>query len=366
MSIFKACLVWSLLPAAALGIPSLASAQNQPVGPGPAPQAPLQTSAGSRATAPSSAGFLPNPFYPPFYNPWGWQSPAGSYLQGASSVISAQGQFLIDKRQGDIVREQAEQAKLDTRRKAIEQWQFEQSIQPSVSEIRAKQSFENLQQMRGTPADAQVWSGEALNAILRNVQQLPPQRSKKPSIPLDPSVVSRINVTDGTHTGSLGQLGRAERVQWPFPLRAPEFKEDRAKVDRLMGDALGQARTGEADFGTVRDLQATIARMQDELRNQIKEMTPNDYIQSKRFLGELEGTTRALTAPNAADLVSGKWQPEATTVDQLVAAMTKRGVNFAPASRGDEAAYSSLFQSLRAFDMQTSELVAGTRPQPRQ
>ena len=362
MSFIKQFSVCSLLPAAvALAIPFLALAQNQPAGP-PVPQAQPQTSAGSRSTVPSSAGFLPNPYYPVYQ----WQSPAGSYLQGASSVISAQGQFLIDKRQGDIVREQAEQAKLDTRRKAIEQWQFEQSIQPSVADIRAKQAFENLQQMRGTPADAQIWSGEALNAMLRNIQQLPPQRSRKPSIPLDPEMVARINVTDGTTSGSLGQLGKTERTQWPFALRAPEFKDGREQIDRLMGEAKGQARNGDAQFETVRDIQRSVERMQEELKNQIKEMTPNDYIQSLRFLRELGSTARALGESNAADLVSGKWQPEASTVDQLIAAMTKRGVHFAPARKGDEAAYTSLYHSLRAFDMQTSELVAGQRPQPQQ
>jgi len=179
-------------------------------------------------------------------------------------------------------------------------------------------------------------------------------------------VVSRISVTDGTNTGVLSQLGRTDRTQWPFALRAPDFKKEREQIDRLMGDAMGQARSGGAEFNTVRDIQGSIERMQDELRNQIKEMTPNDYIQSKRFLNDLARTARALGEPNAADMVSGKWQPDVATVDQLVASMTKRGVQFAPARRGDEAAYSALFQALRAFDMQTSELVASShRPPPR-
>jgi hypothetical protein len=41
--------------------------------------------------------------------------------------------------------------------------------------------------------------------------------------------------------------------------------------------------------------------------------------------------------------------PRPTTVDQLVAMMTKQGLRFAPAAAGHEAAYNSLFQALRSY-----------------
>src|SRR5262249_20270626 len=97
-------------------------------------------------------------------------------------------------------------------------------------------------------------------------------------------------------------------------------------------------------------------------KDQIESLTPTDYTQSKRFLNDLGKSARALGDPNAADLVSGKWQPEAATVDQLVASLTKRGLKFAPARAGEEGAYTALYQSLRAYDTQTSQLVAGARP----
>src|SRR5262245_44368553 len=77
-------------------------------------QPPLQTNVFSR-TVNNVVGspFFPNPYYP-FWFP----DPSYGFLTGASDVINAQGNFLISKRQSQVIREQAEQARLDTRRKA--------------------------------------------------------------------------------------------------------------------------------------------------------------------------------------------------------------------------------------------------------
>src|SRR5262245_43863094 len=177
-----------LIGAVGLAIASFAQAQFRQVNPSTAPQAPPETAAHGSTVAPPGGGYVPAPVYPPTYPGYPYQimSPAGSYLTGASDVISSQGQFLVSKRQSDVIKEQAEQAKLDTKRKAIEQWQYEQAIQPTLSEVQAKAQQEGYQQMRGNPADARVWSGEAMNTLLRNIQQPSSYQGRKPSIPLDP------------------------------------------------------------------------------------------------------------------------------------------------------------------------------------
>jgi hypothetical protein len=365
MNTKKCLLAPVLLVALTLGFPPLALAQNRTVNAGTATQAGPQTIASSQSVSPAGAGFVQPPSSLPYYPPYPYiMSPAGSYLTGASDVINAQGQFLINKRQSEIIKEQAEQAKLDTKRKAIEEWQYEKSIEPTLSELQAKAVNEGYQQARGSPPDAQIWNGQALNAILRNIQQNESPTSRKPSIPVDPETVSHVNVTDGTNYGNLGQFSKNPKLDWPFALQAPDFKEDRDGIAKLMADAMQQAQEGKsADFATIDSLQKAIERLQAQLRGQIEEMTPNDYTRGKRFLNDLEKSARALGRPNAADLVSGKWQPEASTVDQLVASLTKRGLRFAPAREGSETAYSALYQALRAYDTRASQLVA--RPSPR-
>jgi hypothetical protein len=343
---------------------SAAWAQNRPVNPSTAPQAPPQTTAGGGPVAPPGGGYVPPPAYPPPYAGYPYQimSPAGSYLTGASNVINAQGQFLTSKRESEVIKEQAEQAKLDTKRKAIEQWQYEQALQPTLSEIQVKAQQEGYQQMRGNPPDARIWSGEAPNTLLRHIQQTQSYLSGNPSIPLDPRTVSKIRFTDGTNRGDVTLFSQGPKIDWPFPLRGPEFKQNREKIQSLSADVVRQAQGGDVDYGTIKAIQGTTVVMLDDLKDHIEDFTPSDYMKAKRFLNDLNKGARGLGEPNATAALSNKSKPRVSTVDQLVTMMTKQGLRFAPAKDGDETAYSALYQSLRAFDSGASQMVAETRP----
>jgi hypothetical protein len=365
MSLLKSPLSSAVLVSGiGLAIASFAQAQNRPVNPTTAPQAPPQTSASSGAVAPPAAGYMPPGAYPPAYPAYPYQimSPAGSYLSGASDVISSQGQFLVSKRQSEVIKQEAEQAKLDTRRKTIEQWQYEQAIQPTLSEIQAKAQQEGYQQMLGNPPNARVWSGEALNTLLRDIQQPGSVGARGPSIPLDPELVSKVKFTDGTNRGDVTLFAGGPKIDWPFPLRGPEFQQDRQKVESLSADVVRQAQGGNVDYGTIKAIQGAAAVMQDELKERIEDFTPSDYMKAKRFLNDLSKGARGLGDPNGAAALTNKAKPQLSTVDQLVTMMTRQGLRFAPAKDGDEAAYSALYQSLRAYDTGSSQMVAETRP----
>jgi hypothetical protein len=343
---------------------SAARGQNRPVNPTTAPQAPPQTTAGSGAVAPPGGGFVPPAAVPPpvYPSPYQPMTPAYGYLTGASNVINAQGQFLTSKRQSQVIQQQAEQAKLDTRRKTIEQWQYEQALQPTLAEIQAKAQHEGYEQMRGNPPDARIWSGEALNTLLRNIQQTQSYLSGSPSIPLDPRQVSKLRFTDGTNRGDVTLFSQGPKIDWPFPLRGPEFKQNREKIESLSADVVRQAQGGDVDFGTIKAIQGTTVVMLDDLKDRIEDFTPSDYMRAKRFLNDLSRGARGLGERNASAALTNKSKPQAYTVDQLVTMMTKQGLRFAPARDGDEAAYTALFHSLRAFDSGASQMIAETRP----
>ncbi len=351
---------------AVLTIVSSAGAQNRPVNPSTAPQAPPQTFAGSGPAAPPGGGYMPPPAYPPpgYGYPYQIQTPANGYLTGASDVISAQGQFLQSKAQSEITKQQAEQAKLDTKRKAIEQWQYEQAIQPTLSEIQAKAQQEGYDQMRGNPAPARIWSGEAMNTLLRHMQQNQSYLSANPSIPLDPQTTSKIRFTDGTNRGDVTLFSGGPKIDWPFPLQGSEFQQDREKVESLSADVVRQAQSGKVDYNTIKAIQGTTVVMMDELKDRIEDFTPSDYTRAKRFLNELNKGARGLGEPNATAALRNQGPPRVATVDQLVAMMTKQGLQFAPVKDGDEGAYTALYQSLRAYDSAGSQMVAQTPPRP--
>jgi hypothetical protein len=275
---------------------------------------------------------------------------------------------MVSKQQAAVTQQQAEQAKLDTRRKTVEQWQYEQALQPTLADVRAKAQQDTYEQMRGNPPDARIWSGEAMNTLLQHMQQTQAYLAGGPSIPLDPRVARKIRFTDGTNRGDVTLFSQGPKIDWPFPLRGPEFQQNREKVESLSADVVRQAQGGDVDFGTIKAIQGTAAVMIDDLKDHIDDFTPSDYMKAKRFLNDLSKGARGLGEPNATAALKGQSKPQVATVDGLVMMMTKQGLRFAPAKDGDEAAYSALFQSLRAFDAGGSQMIAETRPRggPRQ
>src|SRR5262249_47859877 len=245
----------------------------------------------------------------PYPYPYQPMTPAYGYLTGASNVINAQGQFLTSKRESEVIKEQAEQAKLDTKRKAIEQWQYEQAIQPTLSEVQAKAQLEGYQQMRGNPSDARIWSGEAMNTLLRHMQQTQSYLSGSPSIPLDPRQVNKIKFTDGTNRGDVTLFAQGAKIDWPFPLRGPEFRQNREKIESLSGDVVRQAGGGDVDYGTIKSIQGTAAVMLDELKDRVEDFTPSDYMMAKRFLNELSKGARGLGGPNGSAALKNQSKP---------------------------------------------------------
>ncbi len=81
-------------------------------------------------------------------------------------------------------------------------------------------------------------------------------------------------------------------------------------------------------------------------------MSFTDYTAAKHYLGSLDGAVMVLKSPNAASYVNGKYAAQAKMVKELVQYMADNGLSFAPAIRGEEAAYNSLYNSLLTYDVQ--------------
>jgi hypothetical protein len=97
--------------------------------------------------------------------------------------------------------------------------------------------------------------------------------------------------------------------------------------------------------------------LQDALLREISEMAPPDYIESKRFLNNLSEAVKALSDPNIQNYLTGKYAAKGRNVAELVDNMTKvQGLQFAPASPGDEAAYRALYRALQTYDSGMSQL----------
>src|SRR3954451_20057240 len=75
---------------------------------------------------------VPNPYVNPYaVNPYGG---VGGYAAGQAQVIQSTGQLLVDQEQARIERQKADQAKIDTQKKAFDEAMYEKALTPTHTE----------------------------------------------------------------------------------------------------------------------------------------------------------------------------------------------------------------------------------------
>ncbi|HZY83740.1 MAG TPA: hypothetical protein VFE78_02850, partial [Gemmataceae bacterium] len=366
----------ALLAALALALP--AAAQPPPhsySAPGPPPsrfqQPPQQTQGSAQAAVPAGAYTGPAMFPPRApasggFNPWGWgwgaSNPYEGYLNGAANVTLANAQYQMITQQARLVREQGRQSELDTRKKTIQERQWELAQMPDPEEERQKDLYRALNRARNNPPAVEIWSGDALNSILTALQSVQSRGVRGPLVPLSPDMLRHINVTTGVTRGSTGLLRDGGKLSWPFVLRQPMFDDNRTAITKPLTEAVRQAPSGEVSVTTLNKLDEALRQFQTDVDARIADLTPDQYVQAARYLRELRGGFNVLKQSDVARYFSPNATAQGNNVSELVAHMTANGLRFAPAVSGDETYYTALYQAMVTYDNGIAQLV--TRPGP--
>lgn len=301
-----------------------------------------------------------NPFGPGYspYSPYMFGAdPYGGYLNGAANVINAQGQYLMNTQQAYQMQQQATQSAVDTRRKAYDEYLYEQQNKPTLNETLEKQRQQEVRRSLNSAPITEVWSGKALNDLLGHIQALANRGSISPTdVPISPDLVRHINVTTGKGgTATTGALRQAGNLSWPYGLEILNPAEDvdslRKQIDSELSSAKSQTASGKPDARLLKQLSTDINTMRSMLVAQVAEYTPTDYITAKRFLSELDDTVATLKSADARSYVDGKFQAQGNSVRDLVRYMTDNGLTFAPATAGGETSYTTLHNAMVQYDI---------------
>ncbi|MBL8797377.1 MAG: hypothetical protein JNM56_25975 [Planctomycetia bacterium] len=272
----------------------------------------------------------------------------GSYLHGTAAVIDAQGQYLKNVEQAFLLREQVRAAQLENRRQVFEQHRFERANTPSLEEQREFRRQQEFWRSWNNPPLTEVWSGRALNNLLRALQQARREHGYTgATVPLDAAIVQRINVTSGTSSG-LGMFQTPNDLGWPLPLLTEKFEPEVKTIRQLAPEVVKQIAAGKPDAQALDKLNQTIAQLRTRLRENVREMSSTDYIASLRFVNQLRDSMRALQSPSAANYFDA-WTLTARSVGELIEQMTQKGLQFAPAVIGNEAYYTALHDALATY-----------------
>jgi len=209
-----------------------------------------------------------------------------------------------------------------------------------------------LNRARRNPPLTEVLSGAPLNAVLMHLALDQAKGRGGPAVDLDAELLRRINVVPEGTCGSMGVLrDGAANFSWPLPLEGPRFATPRKDLEHLLLQAVQQARIdGRISYPIYKGMRDAKAQLDEALDRSANDLTPTQFIQSRRFLNHINEGIKALSNANAGNFFSQKWTARGKTVAELVQNMAKEGLKFAPAGPGDEAAYRALLNALTAYD----------------
>lgn len=297
------------------------------------------TSSGYSSLATDPYGYGGN--FVPYIDPY------GGFFRGVADIISAEGRFRINNNQAAVIREQARQAQIDTKRRAFDEWLYERAHMPSMQDLREQYAKLDLRYHVNSAASTDILSASSLNTLLDQLRQMQNRGMRGPTIQLDEESLKQINVSSGSG-GNVGLLKNEGRLTWPLALGGTEFENERKNLERHLPLAISEVeKHGQVDRGRLKDLMNDVEKMNDRLGREISMMTPSQYIEAKRYLALLSDALRALQTPDASNYFTGKYAARGKTVGDLVKNMG--GLRFAPATPGEERAYRELYNALVAY-----------------
>jgi hypothetical protein len=286
---------------------------------------------------------------PGYYPPYGYyESDIGGYLRGTADIITAQGQWFKDVQNALAMKEKYKQEQLNTRRKKLEEYLYERERTPTAEDERQRQLQLQISRSLNNPPPSEIWSGQALNNIIADIRKVEEKNPNRPSINLDDDVLRHLNLSPGI--GNPGLLRNDGRLHWPLTLQGDDFKNQRELLNSLAPEAVRQAVNGRVDPGSLRDMVDSVAKMRQTLAANIKDLTPNQFIEANRFLNQFDDALKILGRPDAGDLIRPQLAGKSTNVADLLKYMGDKGLLFAPAVTGDESAYQAIHRALVAYD----------------
>ena len=325
----------------------------------------------SSATTPITPGLDQGGLNDPYNNPYGMpyygygESPIGGYMRGYADVINSVTQGMVNEQQSFMMREYVKREKMDNQRRAFDNWLYYREKMPTAEDDRQRDLAMQVRRALNDPPAGDVYSGRAMNILLDDLGKKL-ARDPKNSGWFDPPLIradveKHLNFTGQENKGNPGILKFAStddgRLPWPIVLTGPQFKADRALLDRLTRTVYKEAEAGKVDPGNLESMTAAVRTLQQSLANNIRDLTPSQYGEARRFLSDFDDALTLLRQPNARDYFGSK-APNADTIGKLTNDMLTRGLRFAPATAGDEATYVAVHRALVMYASNGSATVA--------
>jgi hypothetical protein len=289
--------------------------------------------------------------YNPYYNPY--MSPgfgAGQYLMGSANVMQSYGNVIQSQESARILREQALQARLKTKKEAFELDMYIKANTPTYTQEQERVAKVTLRRIQTNSLPGEVTNGKSLNFLLDDLRRFPNKKISLEPITLSDGVLSKLSVTKNTY--GLGILRDDGRVNWPTALQERMTVGQRKQLDEQLKELVKSAYREKLDVNLLKDVRNEVDKLREDLVKRVNDTPTSQYIDAKRFLQEFHEATVALEKGEAP--IQAKFQREiegGRSVQELVDYMVKNGLRFGPATAADEPAYRAVHSALATFDI---------------
>jgi hypothetical protein len=289
----------------------------------------------------------------PGYGGYGgyYESPLGGYLRGAAEVLNSEGRLGISVQQANLLKQEVIRAKIENRKRNFDEWLYEREKMPTAEDDRQQANLIQVRRSLNDPPVGEIYSGQALNTLLNDIQK---KNTKDGdfraglAIALDEDTLRHLNVTGQENKGNPGLLKNEGRLSWPLALRDPQFQADRDALNELTPAVYDQAVTGRVDASSLEKMTRIVRHLGEQLNENIRDLTPSQYAEARRFLGNFEDALALLRQPGAGEYFGAK-APKGKTIGELIQHMVSKGLRFAPATAGDEPAYVAVHRALASY-----------------
>jgi hypothetical protein len=329
--VIAGALVWHLAASAA-------SAQYYPVAP-PGPPGP-------------PPGYPGVPGYG--YYPYG-----GGYWNGQAAMLDAYGNLGKDQEQARILREQANQARLETKKKILDTMEYERANKYWYTDEKIDIQAKQIEAAMNNPPVVEITSGRALNTLLPFLDKLATKGSQGAPVPIDPQVVQAMNTTSGAAAGNAGLLREVDHLEWPVATLGTNQK----KLDDMLKQATYAGSRGPVSPTAVSQLNKQTELVAQDVKQKFykNEVDGGEYIQANRFLDRVREANKALSQPDITKMLAGAMGPRGNTVDEVVQSMESRGLTFVAAQPGQEGAYMAMHRAFVNYGLNTTTPDTGFR-----
>jgi hypothetical protein len=196
-----------------------------------------------------------------------------------------------------------------------------------------------------------VFSGQALNDQVVKLRDAPAPVAADPEPHLEARLLEAITLTRLDGSGSGVSLLRRTRWTWPAALRGEEARKDRERWEKAMCQAAEQARKGRVADEVVRQLAEAYKSLLKGLADRVADMTPSEYIESRRFLNRLGEAVVVVRDPKVGEWlrVADDLATTRRSIPHLVRFLHEKKVRFGPCQPADGAAYLELHRAFADY-----------------